>query len=123
MILQRNMRFTSNKSARKRLLIYCKGKACLANDLFVMFTFISTSYISLFSNGCKHAWQVRRLAEDVYKSNRIHVYSLSNGSTWQKILRRETSHDEKAVFITPFKRDIMPDISIRYATKYIKLVT
>ena len=35
--------------------------------------------------------------------------------------QRKTSHDVKAVFITWFKHYIMPELSIKYATKYIQL--
>ena len=35
--------------------------------------------------------------------------------------QRKTSRDVKAVFITSFKRYIMPELSIKYATKSIQL--
>ena len=35
--------------------------------------------------------------------------------------QRKTSYDVKAVFITWFKHYIMPELSIKYATKYIQL--
>ena len=35
--------------------------------------------------------------------------------------KRNFAHDDKAVFITLFKRYIMPDLSIPYDTKYIQL--
>ena len=40
MILQCKMCFSCHRAARKWPLVYCIGKACLADDIFLMFTYI-----------------------------------------------------------------------------------